>query len=315
MNKTLSKRLPLDHVSRREAAVHFPSLSPERDSTTWMFNEDVRLGIVPVRFARDKDGAFEVTISGDEAEVDRAVQLLQSMANHERRDLKELLADTIRTVATGLTWWGRVPYEIMHDGEERRFAAVRFTAQRLFNLGWWWIQAIPKEDRYLWKKSFTMLPKRKVWVATIPKELGGGRGYRRLSRRLRRFSKSAPNFWQKDLEQGEGPPTYFDFKDYRRKVDAYEARSTRLWGWTRRDLSGENWTEFTLMFRTLTFRWAQATLRDDIVRQLNALLVRLGIRAEIKLSGVPTAEQILQLRDKMSKGEISFDKAYSEASG
>jgi hypothetical protein len=106
----------------------------------------------------------------------------------------------------------------------------------------------------------------------------------------------------------------FNFMEYRREMEIYECRVTRRWGWNRRDLSSGNWTEFALFYRIMTFRWAQATLREHILLELNRLLKRLGINAEIKVSGLPTSENILGLRSEMVFGNISYSKAYEMTS-
>ncbi len=117
----------------------------------------------------------------------------------------------------------------------------------------------------------------------------------------------------KDLEQHR-TNSYFNFMEYRREVEIYECRVTRRWGWNRRDSSSSNWTEFELFYRIMTFRWAQATLREHILLELNLLLTRLGINAEIKVSGLPTSENILGLRSEMVFGNISYAKAHEVTS-
>jgi hypothetical protein len=42
--------------------------------------------------------------------------------------------------------------------------------------------------------------------------------------------------------------------------------------------------------KMVTFRWAQAVLREHIVMELNCLLCRLGIDCKIIVTGLPTAE-------------------------
>jgi len=139
------------------------------------------------------------------------------------------------------------------------------------------------------------------------------RGYRRILRGLARFHHATPKFWMKDLEQHR-TNSYFNFMEYRREVEIYECRVTRRWGWNRRDSSSSNWTEFELFYRIMTFRWAQATLREHILLELNLLLTRLGINAEIKVSGLPTSENILGLRSEMVFGNISYAKAHEVTS-
>ncbi len=78
------------------------------------------------------------------------------------------------------------------------------------------------------------------------------------------------------------------------------------WGWNHRDASGSDWTEFAYFYRFLNFRRSQAILREFIVAELNALLVRLNIEAQIELSGLSSPEKLASLRSEMAKGRATF---------
>jgi hypothetical protein len=136
--------------------------------------------------------------------------------------------------------------------------------------------------------------------------------YRRALQTLHQGSRTAPRFWQEDLARGTITRA-FNFSEYRRETEICEARATRRWGWTRRDFIGNNWTEFALFYRLITFRWAQAILREHIVSELNSLFARLSIRSHLQLVGLPSANDVLQLRNAMIEGHVSYAKA-SEAS-
>jgi len=148
----------------------------------------------------------------------------------------------------------------------------------------------------------------------MPKPLGGYRGYRAIVRKLHRFDGYGPRFWRNDLERGIAQTSNFNFQVYRRQIELFEARITKKWGWNRRDFSGQNWTEFMQFYRTLTFRWAQAVLREHIISELNSLLARLNIRARVSVSGMPLPHEVLYLRDDMMVGNISYVRAYEASS-
>jgi hypothetical protein len=190
-----------------------------------------------------------------------------------------------------------------------------FTPQRLFRLPKVYVQFVPKPDRVKWGKSVVILPKEKIWLVTMPNAVGGYRGYRRLLKNLARFNWTAPPFWQADLGRGLlEKKTAFDFVEYRRKMDIYQARITRKWGWNGRDTTSEKWTEFGLFYRIITFKWAQARLREHIVVELNSLFRRLKIEAQIQIVGLSTSDEILQTRAAMSEGSISYAKAFDKVS-
>src|SRR6266536_4055405 len=199
-----------------------------------------------------------------------------------------MLAASIREVARNLSWFGRTPYEIVYPRDDRSIALLRpFTPQRLFNLSACWVQVVPKEDRQTWNKAANWLSRSDVWVISMPRLLGGYRGYRAILRKLRRFDSLGPRFWRNDLGRGLALIPSFDFQVYRQQIESFEARITKKWGWNRRDFSGRNWTEFMQFYRTLTYRWAQAVLRGHIISELNSLFARLGIKATVSVSGMP----------------------------
>jgi hypothetical protein len=173
---------------------------------------------------------------------------------------------------------------------------------------------VPKVDRPIWKKSINWLARDDIWVISMPKTLGGYLGYRLTLRKLRIFDGYGPRFWRKDLERGTAMSTQFDFQAYRRQTELFEARTTKKWGWNRRDFSGRNWTEFMQFYRTLTFRWAQAVLREHIISELNSLFAKLNIKATLSVSGMPLPHEVLYLRDDMTVGNISYARAYEASS-
>jgi len=68
-------------------------------------------------------------------------------------------------------------------------------------------------------------------------------------------------------------------------------------------------------YRTLTFLWANAVLREHIISEINSLLERLGILASISVFGISKSQMILSLRNEMVAGRKTMGKAYDEASG
>ena len=75
------------------AASHFPSLSggiSDISPSVSMFAQDIPLAIMPIR-ARDAD-TYYAKIVGDPQNVERAIDLLRSLARYDRANVKELRA-------------------------------------------------------------------------------------------------------------------------------------------------------------------------------------------------------------------------------
>jgi hypothetical protein len=299
------------------AVSHFPSLREgikDISPSVSMFTQDIPLAIMPIN-ARDTE-TYYAKIVGSPRDVERADDVLRSLTRYDRTSVKELIADTITEFARTLAWYGRSPYEISGDeGENSQDVHVTsFTPRRLFVTPWFCLQVVPRAERDRLNKTFVFIPRRNVWIVEMPRSLGGYRGHRRMLRRLTRFHAASPAFWMKDLEASRASTSYFDFSVYRREEEVLQSRITRRWGWNHRDLSSKNWTEFALFYRMMTFRASQAILREHILLELNALLKRLDIKAEIKVSGLPTSENIFGLRSEMVFGNISYAKAYEVTS-
>ena len=145
----------------------------------------------------------------------------------------------------------------------------------------------------------------------MPKALGGYREYCRMLRNLARFPDVAPSFFMDQLSRQEWPAN-FDPQLHEREKAFFVAKATTRWGWNQRDSNLENWNEFYDSYRTLTLKWAQACLREHIIKELNQLFLRLQIDAEIVVKGLPTAWEILRIRQQMCEGKISFIKAFEK---
>jgi hypothetical protein len=139
----------------------------------------------------------------------------------------------------------------------------------------------------------------------MPHELGGAAGFRRILQEMSAWSSLGPTFFQDDLKRRQLPKE-FAFGDYRRAHQVHLYRVTRDWGWGGRDWSLNYVTEYCQFYRHLTFKWAQAVLREHIVREFNSLFRRLGISAQIIMEGHSSPGDILKIREKMQAGTLDF---------
>lgn len=277
-----------------------------------MFTEDVHLGVMPapphLRIRTELE--YKVEINGNPEDTARTVALLESLTQYNRNDLEELLSDAVEKVVQRLAWHGRAVHEIVRDSDQESIYLLHdFTPERLFHLFRYYVQHVPKGDRDLWGKAITVIPEEDIWVVSIPKSLGGYGDYRAVLRQLKKFQGPGPKFWREDLAHLERH-SYFELQAYTRESDIYISRVTKRWGWNRRDYGQEKWTEFEQFYRTLTFKWAQAVLREHVIAEFNALLVRLCINSEVSVAGLPNPADILRVRQAMSVGDLSFGEAY-----
>ena len=295
-------------------ATHFPSLSRALDinQNVYMFTQDVPLGVMPIGGRTQEDKHFSVTLEGDNSACERALRLLVEIGRHDRRDPKKIVCAAVHEIAQNLSWSGCAVFEIVKDdaGDPHMFA---FTSNRLFRIASYFLQIIPRGDWDFWKKKFVLVPANRIWCVVIPPELGGKTGFKGVLRRLRRANYLGPKFWRKDLELGIQSKT-FNFESHLRSNEVYVGRVTKIWGWGRRGSSQERSTAFFSFYRTLRFKWAQAVLRRHIVSELNRLFARLGMECSLRVTGLPTEEDILQINRELVEGRTSFGLALDRAS-
>lgn len=297
-------------------ARHFPSLRRESKSNLYihMFMEDMALRMMPLGGRSKTAPDFSIEIRGNDDSVARTVKTLESFVRYRKIDWKDLLSDVVTMIARGLVENGRAVYQIVQDEENPGAYLFRgFTSRRLFRLFGRCVQTVPRADRGQWQKSYFVLPAWDVWDITVPRVLGGWRGYRTMLSKLARFQPVVPSFLMDEMSRN-GLPANYDVQHYRRETELFVAKTTTPWGWHRRDYEDRNWTKFYLFHRILRFRWAQASLREHIVKELNNLLRRLNIDAEIVVKGLPTPADILKAQQRMRDGDISFKEAEDKCS-
>lgn len=272
-----------------------------------MFTQDVHLAVMPIGGRSEKHKDFSVTLEGGQGECEKVQHLIGEIGRYDRHDLAGMTCDAVEEITRHLAWEGCAVYEILisDDGVSHVFG---FTSKRLWRLPGWFLQIIPRGDLDLWKKKWAIVPASKIWYLEMPSIFGGRKGYMRILRELRRFEHLGPDFWRKDLERGEQSKS-FDFQRYVRQSEIYYGKVTKAWGWNRRDWYQDRSTEFFSFYKMVNFRWAQAVLREHIIGELNRLFARLGIECEVKVRGLPMADDILKTRSELLDGKISFGLA------
>lgn len=204
-------------------ATHFPSLAARQpNANVYMFVEDVKLGIMPLKAIRGSE-TFSVEMSGRDDHVESATSMLRSLARHECYRLEDLVSETVRSIALRLSWRGSAVHEIISVNEPiQGYVLHAFTTERLVRCFGLYIQLIPKSDRNLWKRRYVVLRDRDVWEVRVPDSLGGAYGYHAILKQLARFDDLHPQFWREELAKGD-MPRYFDLQRYVRETEIYYA--------------------------------------------------------------------------------------------
>ena len=283
-----------------------------------MFLQDIQLGIMPIGGESDHASNYSVEIDGRNSDEPCVIAILESLTRRYQQNwysqlpLEKLLSSAVQTIALELVWEGRSVRKIFwdkrNDGVYRLHA---FAYQWLFRIFGKYIRILPHTHRHLHNKIYDSITEKDTWDVVMPKKLGGYQGHRGMLKKLARFPDSVPSFLKYTVSVHDYP-TNFNIKHYAQETKLFTARATERWGWNQRDYNSENWNEFYGMYRSITLKWAQACLREHIIKELNQLFQRLQINAEIVVKGLPTAWEILRIRKQMCEGKISFIEAFEK---
>lgn len=309
------KRLKTPRVAKsfsklREEVNHNLNLS--------MFLEDARFGIMPIGGESDYVPNFAVEIQGNPNTKPHVLAILELIPRryghnrYSRSTLEKLLSNVVEAIALELVWEGRSVRKIFCDKKNNGvYRLHRFDYQWLFRVFGRYIRILPQTHWHPDDKIYDVITEKGIWDIVMPKKLGGYQGHRAMLKKLIRFPYLVPSFLIEKINPHEWPK-YFNTQHYVRETKLFVAKATERWGWDQRDSNLENWDEFYSFYRTLTLRWAQACLREHIVKELNQLFRRLDIEAEIVVRGLPTAWEIMKIRQQMCEGKISFIEAFKK---
>ena len=288
----------------------------DRNPKLSMFLDDIQLAMMPSGGESDRVPDFSVEIQVNPDDEPSVIAILESLprrygfGRYSWRNLEELLIDTVKKFALELVCEGRSVHKIVRDEKNGRIYRLHnFTYQWLFRFFGKYIWTIPKEDHSLWNKTWDSHREKDMWDIVMPKELGGYRGYRAILKKLARYPDSTPPFLISKVSIQEWTAN-FNLQLYVREIEIFVAKIMKRWGWNQSDYNLEYRTEFYWNYRSVTMRWAQAYMREHIVNELNQLFRRLHIDAKIVVTGLPTARKILEIRQQMCEGKISFDDAF-----
>lgn len=291
---------------------HTPSNNyHERNIYSHMFREDICLALTPIGARSRKHPNFSTTLEG--ADREGALAILESLSENHRENLNVTVCDAIDDIAKQLSWLGYATFEIIKT-DTREISLEAITGQRTYKIPFVTLQLVPRQEWTLWKKKITICPNKKIWQITMPKLLGGKTGYKNIISNLNKFSAGGtPKFYMENLERNSSQ-SYFNLSEYTNSKNITIGRTTKTWGWNRRDWSTEHSTEYYTFYRMINFRKAQASLREHIIKEINKLFSRLNISCTLSITGIPSYIDIIETGELLKSGEIDFSEASQRVS-
>lgn len=294
---------------------------------THMFVQDVHAAVVP--YGPRRNGAIVGRIEGSEGDIAIAAPTLRSLSEHAHRwdGPDQTIPGAVRTVVQHMLWRGYGAFlidEPAHEDVRRgglpQEGDVTFRPIRPLPYGWMFrtpfgmIEVFGRAGQWGRERQFLRFyPRRRVWLVDFPRSLGGRWGFWWMLKRLQLFSSVFPS-WSAEVIGQEENYLRFDVTGYSRLKAAYQAESAARWGWSGRDYSTTHQTEFFSVYRTVTFHHALAILREHVIVRLNSLLRdRLALDVRAELGGVRASSEVVNVRDRMVRGDLSLLDALHEA--
>ena len=270
-----------------------------------IFTEDVYLGVMPIGGYSSVFDDFSVNISGDEFNKGLAIKLLGSLSTtHEYSECK-LVCDVVTNIVQSMNYQGVALYEVTRD-TDKFFKLHYFTSKNLLNIFGLAFQLVPKLERKLWNKYLVVKTFNSIWKIEIPKKLGGRTGYSKIINGFLNDSTIYPKCFE--VNELFTKPYQFNVQEYAYQKRAYEYKLLRLWGGNLRN-DADYVSEYYFVYRLMKFNRSQALLREHIISELNILFIRLGIKSEIKISGLPTSEFIDEQIKNLECGALDINSA------
>lgn len=291
---------------RRRSVPYFPNAPerPDADLAAYMFVEDISLGILP--------NELEVRLVPDDQAPARIARIFPTRDEAFRASLRERVRDFIEEAARTLADEGEVWYEVVRPpagtpGAPPPFVLAQLPPGTITPLPWWVIQHVPGPSRRRLGRRYVAIPRRDTWHLRLPSELGTPREHRSLLRLLGK-DRFPPALSLEAMRPG-GKSTGYDFAVHRKAHQSMIALATRQWGWTARGDWAEESSAFFLDYRTLRFRRSQVLLREHIIKEVDALLQREGLRTRIVLEGLATAEMVEAMLTRFHDGTAAATDA------
>jgi hypothetical protein len=295
-----------------------PRLAPENEIRLCVGSPHVPRRRSAIRDALRPRRARERSVSsvlrrGDQ-EAATAIAVLANI--QERGDPLEEVQEFIRGAAWILAYEGRAIYEIVPGEGGGQGSGIRVAKLELLPFGrvlhfggrfLQWVPAAQREGGRRW----IIIPTDRIWELRLPRSLGTARSQRRLIRELVRLSTLMPEFALRDL--GQARDSGYEFEVHRREREIAVARVTQAWGWSARWSWREDATEYFQLWRELLFRRSLTMVRGHIVSELNRLLRRVGIDAELDVVQSASVHSIDGALERLAKGEWDFARATQEA--
>lgn len=272
------------------------------------FREQIRLGVMPIG-GRAKKRNFSVDLHGEDAE--KAIKLLSSLSrNQYEKNVPRVVFGAFDAVIGGLLEDGSAIFEVV--SVEDRLALLDIPVTGLLTVAGRVFQRVPQGVTRSGWYGFRSCSHAKVFSFKIPKELGGSYAYKNMISRFSKLNLNLPSFVV--FESGRRNDTGFDYEEFSRLQYVASERLISDLGWGGLGLSETYTTEYFRVDVSVSQHLVQAVLRARLESDFNANFKRVGLDAVLKISGLPTPDEIRSVSAALREGRMSFEEALEKIS-
>ena len=276
-----------------------------RGSThVYILREELHIGLLPYCGNSVSYPNFNVEISGDD--LDKAKFILNSLTNDRETEVKRLVCDVVNTLGNQLSYSGIIRHDIV---ESEYYYLSHIPEQSLYDLKYFFVQVVPKQQREINNDSFIFKEAKYVWTLAFPEKVCHWKNYRKILKGLAENTNMTPPYVDPaGLAQSS---IDFNFEIYNRETTKYIYKILNGIGGNQRELRPELVTEFYLVHRMLRLNLSKNLIREHIIDELNSLFIRLNLDAKIIISALPTSKCVKELISDIEFGKKGLNEALS----
>lgn len=269
-----------------------------------ILREELHIGLLPYGGSSASYSNFNVEILGNDLE--KAKFILNSLTNYPETNVTRLVCNVVNALGNQLSYSGVIRHEIV---ESEHYFLSHIPEQSLYDLKYFFVQVVPKEQREASSKSFIFKKAKYVWTLTLPEKVCHWKKYRKILKGLAENTNLTPPYVDPaGLAQSS---IDFNFKAYNRETTKYIYKIINGIGGNQRESRPEMVTEFYLVHRILRLNLSKILIREHIINELNALFLRLNLDAKIIISELPTSKCVKELISDIELDKKGLNEALS----
>ena len=276
-----------------------------------MFTEDVYQSILPIGGKSTKHPKFKIHVHGKQNDIEKTIRLFSIETRYHNNDVTVGICDLVESIASTLCYHGRAYYNIISENDE--YFITPFINEKVLRItpNYFLIVGSPNKN-FLKEERIHIRYRTDIWKVEIPR-LGGPKGFKRTLLRVQKYDPLMSGFWMKNLTSMD-KRLDINLSEYIKKHEIYLQKVTRKWGWDKRDTTTNNKTEFYLVYQQVAMAISRAILREHIINELNSLVAHYNWDCKISITGIPSSIDLLSLKEKLIRGEVSFEQVFNDIS-